>query len=32
LRASLTFKPVEEAPRVAKAAPTRVESLPEPVH
>jgi signal transduction histidine kinase len=32
LRATLTFKPVEEAPRIAKAAPARIESRPEPVH
>jgi signal transduction histidine kinase len=32
LRASLTFKPLEQAPRVARAAPARVESQPETVH
>jgi signal transduction histidine kinase len=32
LRATLTFKPVEQAQRVAKAAPSRIESHPEPVH
>jgi signal transduction histidine kinase len=32
LRATLTFKPVEEAPHVAKPTPARIESHPEPVH
>src|SRR5260221_642855 len=32
LRATLTFKPVEEAPRLAKPAPARIESQPETVH
>jgi signal transduction histidine kinase len=32
LRATLTFKPVEQAPRASKAAPARIESHAEPVH
>ena len=32
LRATLTFKPVEQSQRAPKAAPARVEPHPEPVH